>query len=600
MKILLTILCFLSLQLQAQTFSSTLNPTGDPIGGDVGFRAIYLPSKCHYVVRTKAQLLSAISVATYGQIVYVYDTCKIDLSDTVIVIPKGVTLASGRGKGTLNGALLYSNSYWPENVFRPMITTGGDSVTITGLRLRGPSPDILDHDTRRGFANAIRSRHSDMTVSNCEIWAWNKWAIWLYYSKNAWIHHNYIHHTTLAGYGYLVWCGGMGNEKGSFALIEGNLFETGRHAIASSGHLNSWEARYNVFMRRQLYVNLDRHGQGRTGYGGHSISVHHNLFFTYQQHYGFAEPADSAGTIDVYENYFARDSISAGTIGYLAHINNTSNKRVTVRDNHYSKQGQVLPLAVITTNVVEGTVPLKVSFDARSSSDSEGGIIKRYMWRFGDGDYRGNENRSAKTSYTFKTPGIYTVTLVVFNNLGIPSDVATTTITVKPKSTTRKYVLSAWIKDSYPDTLSGIYEKQILVDDSVVWRDDVSGNEDWTHAVVDISDFGNVGSQHRIAVRLYSKRGLTNYLQEICELFMWVDDVHVFNSSMYANSFESAKAYPPWNQKFNIPPGAPGISTAVTSEERRSGEFSFRIRFAYSGMIVPGQWGEVYQYVIFK
>lgn len=90
--------------------------------------------------------------------------------------------------------------------------------------------------------------------------------------------------------------------------------------------------------------------------------LHHNLFFTYQQHYGFAEPADSAGTIDVYENYFARDSISAGTIGYLAHINNTSNKRVTVRDNHYSKQGQVLPLAVITTNVVEGTVPLKVSF----------------------------------------------------------------------------------------------------------------------------------------------------------------------------------------------------------------------------------------------
>ncbi len=518
----------------------------------------------------------------------------------MLTIPAGVTLASGRGKGKLNGALLYSNSYHPENALRSMLTTGGANVTITGLRLKGPSAEMLDHDTRRGVANAIRSQHQNLTVSNCEIWAWNKWAIWLYISRNAYIHHNYIHHTILAGYGYPIWCGGAGSEKGATALIEANLFEAGRHCIASSGHLNSWEARYNVLLKRQLYTNFDRHDQGSSGYGGHSIKVHKNLFFTTQKHFGFAEPADSTGTIEVTDNYFALDSIASGTAGHIAYVNNPDNPRIKIYGNHYSRQDRVLPTAVITASVVSGTVPLKVSFDATNSIVSEGVPITKYMWRFGDGDYKGNESRSSKTSYTFKQPGIYSVTLQVFNSYGIPSEPTQVLISVLPKATSGKYVLSAWVKDTYPDTLTGRYEKQILVDERVIWSDDVSGDEGWQHIVQDISSFGGIGTKHKISCRLYSRNGVTNYLTEICELFMWVDDVYVFNTNVSNSGFENPKAYPPWYQKFYVPPGAPNVSTALTSEECRSGQYSYRLRFAYSANIPPGEWGEIYQTVTFQ
>jgi hypothetical protein len=91
-----------------------------------------------------------------------------------------------------------------------------------------------------------------------------------------------------------------------------------------------------------------------------------------------------------------------------------------------------------------------------------------------------------------------------------------------------------------------------------------------------------------------------DYRTEICELFLWVDDVHVFNTTMINNSMETGTPYPPWNQTFFIPPGASSVSTAHTTEERRSGEKSFRIRFAYSGVYPPGEWGELYQYVTFR
>ncbi len=590
------------LKVDPNLFSYKINPTGNPIGGGWGYNNIYIPSKCTYVVRNKEELKAKILIAKSGEVIYVYDTCSIDLSGETIRIPKGVTLASGRGKGTRNGALLYSNSLHAENLLISMLTTAGDSVTITGLRLKGPSPEMWDHDLRRGVANAIMSRHANLTIHNCEIWAWNKWAIWLYYSKNAYVHHNYIHHTILAGYGYPIWCGGMGSERNSYALIEANLFEAGRHTIASSGHVNSWEARYNIILRRQLYTNLDRHDQGSSGYGGKSIRVYRNLFFTTQQHYGFAESADSSGIIEITENYFRRDSLTTGGVSHFAHGSTASNPRIIIKDNFYNGQGISLPKAKIITDLISGTAPLRVSFDGTQSYDTNNIAITKYMWRFGDGDYRGNESRLAKKNYTFTQPGKYNVTLVAFNAYGIPSEPEQITITVLPNPISHpgRYILSAWVKDTYPDTLTGRYEKQILVDNKIIWTDDVAGDDGWQHVVLDISSYGLINTQHRIAIRLYSKNGVKDYRTEICELFLWVDDVHVFNTTMINNSMETGTPYPPWNQTFFIPPGASSVSTAHTTEERRSGEKSFRIRFAYSGVYPPGEWGELYQYVTFR
>ena len=285
-------------QVDKPWFSYQLNPTGNPIGGGRYYKAIIERRSANFIVNDKASLLAALQNAQSGQLIYVDDTATINLSDkTNSIIPEGVTLASGRGNQS-EGALIFSNSTFSDKEFNSMFTTGGKNVRITGLRLRGPNPDILDHDYQLNkVACGIRSQHTLLEVDNCELWAWDKWAIWLYVSDQSHIHHNYIHHTIRNGYGYGVWIGGSGKEQYANALIEANLFEACRHCIASSGHLNSWDAKYNVFMNRQLYVNVDRHGQGRGAVGGINTHLHHNLFLSRQVHFELPYPADSSGLV---------------------------------------------------------------------------------------------------------------------------------------------------------------------------------------------------------------------------------------------------------------------------------------------------------------
>lgn len=60
-----------------------------------------------------------------------------------------------------------------------------------------------------------------------------------------------------------------------------------------------------------------------------------------------------------------------------------------------------------------GNAPLAVSFDASSSSD-DGGVIVSYKWEFGDGETGSDRIET----HIYETPGLYTVRLLVRNNLG--------------------------------------------------------------------------------------------------------------------------------------------------------------------------------------
>ncbi|PZX55861.1 PKD domain-containing protein, partial [Algoriphagus chordae] len=71
------------------------------------------------------------------------------------------------------------------------------------------------------------------------------------------------------------------------------------------------------------------------------------------------------------------------------------------------------PIAVATSTVTEGTVPLEVSFDGSGSSDLEGDIS--YAWTFGDGATATGIN----PSHTFTTEGTYTVVLTVTDESGL-------------------------------------------------------------------------------------------------------------------------------------------------------------------------------------
>jgi len=130
--------------IQEEPFGAEPNPTGDPIGGGKGYRR--LVNEGDYEVKTLDELVSALGKAKAGQVVYIDDRAEIDLTGSQkIVIPAGVTVASGRGKGDSQGALLHS-SYLATS---PLFSVGGEGVRVTGLRLRGPDQQRRTEQMRK-------------------------------------------------------------------------------------------------------------------------------------------------------------------------------------------------------------------------------------------------------------------------------------------------------------------------------------------------------------------------------------------------------------------------------------------------------------------
>jgi hypothetical protein len=267
----------------AEGFGAEVNPTGDPIGGGKGYGRLVTQSD--YLVRTLEELRAALKKAKSGQVVYVNDNAEISVTgEQEIVIPGGVTVASGRGRGGSKGALLYSD----ELATSPLFLAGGEKVRVTGLRLRGPDQERRTEQMRKLHkegryysipnSDGIISSYPGLEVDNCELWGWSHAAIFLKRGAlKAHIHHNNIHHNQRSGLGY-----GVCLDQAD-ALIEANLFDWCRHHIAGTGRPGtSYEARYNLVLENANGHSFDMHG-GRdrkdgTDIAGDTIKIHHNTF----------------------------------------------------------------------------------------------------------------------------------------------------------------------------------------------------------------------------------------------------------------------------------------------------------------------------------
>ncbi|MDD5758363.1 MAG: PKD domain-containing protein [Desulfobulbaceae bacterium] len=78
-----------------------------------------------------------------------------------------------------------------------------------------------------------------------------------------------------------------------------------------------------------------------------------------------------------------------------------------------------LPQANFVAKVGLGTEPLSVHFDASTSSEAVGGIV-RYAWDFGDG----RSGTGQYIDHTFAVAGSYTVRLTVVNDAGVVNEKA--------------------------------------------------------------------------------------------------------------------------------------------------------------------------------
>ena len=284
-------------EIDGQLYGAKPDEQG-PIGGGTGYTRIL--STGDYVVRTRQELLDALSKAESGQIVFLPGDVVIDFSvwvhaeQLVLEIPGGVTLASDRGRNGSEGALLYSTEFKTQ----PLIRAKGDNVRITGLRVRGPDPQLrmewhrycFSGDNAKGntyyytfpTSDGIRSEHSSLEVDNCELYGWSHAAVYTASGKAHRVHNNYIHHNQRHGLGY-----GVCLNKAE-VLIEYNLFDNNRHSVAGTGRPGGgYIARHNVVLERANSHLFDMHG-GRdrkdgTNVAGTQIVISNNTFTSTHQ-----------------------------------------------------------------------------------------------------------------------------------------------------------------------------------------------------------------------------------------------------------------------------------------------------------------------------
>jgi len=263
-------------------FGSDLNPTGDPIGGGEGYSRIISASSAKYMVNNKSELLSALSAAVKGDVIYVNDNVEINLTlERNIVIPANVTLASGRGRAGSKGALLFSNNIKKTSETFQLFKTSGMGIRITGIRLQGPDTEIRKRSYEFSNSRGIYSEH-DIEVDNSELSGWSHCAVCLYHTSKSvtpHIHHNFIHHNRRSGLGY-----GIVHAFGGHSIIEANIFDWNRHSIAGDGTVNtSYTARYNLVLENGNGHSFDMHGgadrNDGTNIAGETIKIYGNTFY---------------------------------------------------------------------------------------------------------------------------------------------------------------------------------------------------------------------------------------------------------------------------------------------------------------------------------
>jgi PKD repeat protein len=278
------------------SYGAESNPTGNPLGGGAGYTRIIAEKdpRVKYVVSTKDQLVAALKTAKSGEVVFVKGSAVIDMTGTPnTVIPGGVTVASDRGNGGSQGALIKytsNNRYAGASLF----VVGGNNVRVTGLRLEG---EMLPQDGRGNgeayYLRAISAKNkAGLEVDNCEIrgWAWSCVTVMDCNGTN--IHHNYMHHNQARGEGYGA------DIYGGDMLVEANIFNYNRHDIAGGGYPGeSYEARYNLVRGDGHPIgshHFDVHACNPSNYAddsdtssrfiaGNVYRIHHNTFEAGQQ-----------------------------------------------------------------------------------------------------------------------------------------------------------------------------------------------------------------------------------------------------------------------------------------------------------------------------
>lgn len=265
---------------------------------------VVLPPSVAITSNDQAPLLVQ-ALGTPGTIVTVANSVVLDLSyREPIPIRESVTLQGGRTSRD-PGPLLYTTT-------RPgiLFDVQGDNVRIAGLRIRGTDLGVSEADYSNGISS---SSYVNLEITNNELYGWSGSAVRVNDNSNridpatnpetVRVHDNYIHHNQHVGsHGYGVVVG-----NGAYALIERNVFDWNRHAIAGDGSSGSgYHAYSNLILKN---------GGLHRSIGG--VWTHTHQFDMHGQ--------DSCGVIATLEDIFDEASLfNCGTAGYDMIIRNNT------------------------------------------------------------------------------------------------------------------------------------------------------------------------------------------------------------------------------------------------------------------------------------
>jgi hypothetical protein len=286
--------------------------------------------------RNDQQPLFAQAVGTAGTTVRVANNVRLDLSRyESISVAAGVDLLGGRTARTA-GPVLFTET-------RPkrLLVVTGDDVRISGLRIHGPDMGVADSDGGPASGLYVSSRN-DVEIDHNEIAGWKNAAVGVNDDDNrisyvlnpdtVRIHDNFIHHNQRTGaFGYGVVIG-----NGAYALIDRNVFDYNRHAIASDGSDDSgYRAYENLVLKnggkhrkvlwKWYYTHqFDVHGQESCGVfslfsdslfncgrAGHDVEIRRNSFL-YTRDNAFklrGTPQLKPHGAFVYDNVFAHGDL---------------------------------------------------------------------------------------------------------------------------------------------------------------------------------------------------------------------------------------------------------------------------------------------------
>ncbi len=473
------------------------------VGGGFNYKLAINRVNANYTVSNSRDLVDALTNALAGDIIYIAQNIDVTDLPRPLVIPGGVTIASNRGWNTNLGAKIIDKKFVSFDNEQPLFITNGENIRITGLQICGPNGESLDFDYKtRGFANFIKVCHNNFTFDNNYIQDYDKWAIWLYKYNGSKICYNTFRWIRLEGFGYAIWCGGTEAAAGHSVDVYGNYFEGIRHCIGSSGHTVSWTAWNNVIMPIQSDMNFNRHNYNAPFYGGLNTVIRDNLFLSKNLNYGLERPNIPEGSIAVMDNVFVNPQEKTGQLSGVNIFSVLPIDNIKIANNEYNYE-----LRPASVTISPDPINLnKIGLFADTSGE-------KYLWKMGDG----TEYNTRTVIHTYKTAGLYEVTLYIFDSFGYPTNRYINKIKIDNNSD----FVSFGMKSNYTGGDRAYARIEILHNDTLLLSVNYADNYKWRQIVVPLI---NTEIENKIDIRFRVVKDIEIPFNN--NIYLYLDDIY--------------------------------------------------------------------------